>query len=395
MIPDNVCGVCAKLTLNNYNSTIQVLDKNFMNLIKKMDSELYELSDLAHYSLNMGLIKSTEYLLKTFGKEIDIDKPNSMGITPITMACLMQNYKMVELLCQNGAQINTIKQSYPISPMELMIKRSRSCIIKMLTKYGTNGNNDNQDQFQLAKSCFTHKLEMVKLLVENGADINHNRNTPTAIEAAVHGHLAGFPHGIEMISYLISLKPRPLSWNLESSIFFLLKGDRYKPNNPKSLQILKMLLQANLIFDFFDNIIHPKYPIISAIRHDYNLFAEMLIRLGEDINKRNKRNHHCLMTAIRLNRYHLAKLIIISKRPILNSFERMILLDRIEMVPELKACFYPEKYEKFNLQYLCRATIRKHLGLNADQIIEQWPHSNHLKPYLLLKSNCNSFQLDF
>ncbi|OUM66569.1 hypothetical protein PIROE2DRAFT_40699, partial [Piromyces sp. E2] len=73
---------------------------------------------------------------------IDINRPNSIGIYPLEMACKSNKLEHVRYLLENGA----------------------------------NPNVRSQEKTPLIKACERGNMEMIKLLVEHGADVNFTAN---------------------------------------------------------------------------------------------------------------------------------------------------------------------------------------------------------------------------
>ena len=150
-----------------------------------------------HYAAENGDIEIVDILLK-YGANINI--VNSYNITPLHYAIKNNHFNVVKLLIENGADIEIDGDEYStplctacgsIGECNLEIakylldkgsKINESLhhssifehfeIVKLLIQYGADINAQSYRGTPLHCACSVGNFEIVKLLIENGADIN-------------------------------------------------------------------------------------------------------------------------------------------------------------------------------------------------------------------------------
>jgi len=123
--------------------------------------------------------------LLTMGASTDINIPDNDGNTVLNMACKRSYQNIVELLISNGADIN-IANKKGITPLITATIYGHYNIANVLIINGCNVNiTDNYGNSPLhvssIMSYFESNLEISKLLINNGAQVNalnHSNKTP-------------------------------------------------------------------------------------------------------------------------------------------------------------------------------------------------------------------------
>ncbi|ORX49345.1 ankyrin [Piromyces finnis] len=103
---------------------------------------------------------------------IDINRPNSIGIYPIALACKSNNIEQVQYLLKNGANPNV--RSYDTTPLILACEHANIGIIKELIKYGADVNfSNNENQTPLIALCNDTKRnnDIIQYIINRGGDI--------------------------------------------------------------------------------------------------------------------------------------------------------------------------------------------------------------------------------
>lgn len=148
-----------------------------------------------------------ERILQKHPEVIDIQEPR-FGMTVLHQSVYWRRYKAFLALLRNGADVNIHIYSNGDSPLHEVFYHSRkdtTCLkyVEKLVEYGADVNDygrgngglrfgiDHHYSFTpLMKACASGRLDCVKFLVENGADINM-RFSPgiTALnDALIQGH---------------------------------------------------------------------------------------------------------------------------------------------------------------------------------------------------------------
>ena len=123
----------------------------------------------------------------------DVNAKGRDGMRPLFWAMGKNSLKGFEILLQNGANPNVtaeglIKSERPPSVMELAAIAESSEYLRLALKHGGNPNFSlgYGDRTIIDEAILNNRTENVRLLVENGADINHQDSfgSPPVMTAA-------------------------------------------------------------------------------------------------------------------------------------------------------------------------------------------------------------------
>ncbi len=185
------------------------------------------------------------------------------------IACYEQNLAMVELLIQYGADVNaTDKDGKTALFSAIFADNANKKTVELLLKNNANPNVDNI----LHHACYEQNFALVKLLVENGADVNA---TDKDNETALYNAIIADNANKKIIRYLIANGAdihkennngiSPLSFaesNKISLVKVLTEHEKIKPsetplsnitNNEQSV-LDKMVLQKKVIDKLKDDV---------------------------------------------------------------------------------------------------------------------------------------------
>lgn len=196
----------AKLLIE-HNSDINIKNKDGKNMImiacEKGNEEMFNLliennADINEksswgasaliYASEKGNINIMQYLIDN---GIDVNgKADDNGDTPLLWAVTGQNpYEASKLLIENGADINATNDS-GVAPATILAA-STPKVVKLLKDNGADLDTKFLDYYPpIAIAAGAGNLEIVKALVENGADVNYYPNdiNYTAIFHAIDQH---------------------------------------------------------------------------------------------------------------------------------------------------------------------------------------------------------------
>lgn len=196
----------AKLLIE-HNSDINIKNKDGKNMImiacEKGNEEMFNLliennADINEksswgasaliYASEKGNINIMKYLIDN---GIDVNgKADDNGDTPLLWAVTGQNpYEASKLLIENGADINATNDS-GVAPATILAA-STPKVVKLLKDNGADLDTKFLDYYPpIAIAAGAGNLEIVKALVENGADVNYYPNdiNYTAIFHAIDQH---------------------------------------------------------------------------------------------------------------------------------------------------------------------------------------------------------------
>lgn len=300
---------------NNFSEIFKAIDEQNIEVFKKLISNLdknqkyndeYGVdSTFLHYAAHAGFLPAVKILL---GKGFEINHQNSNGITPLHMACLKTNLEMVQLLIKEGSS-PYVKDTLGRSPFMYAVETSNPVI----TKYFLDehiGNTNEKDSIEISALCYAIKnkgnqyqnnlkenLEVIQLLVENGANINTDTGTELPISVACEYANTG------AFQYLIE-KKADLSTALRASLIY------------PQLECLKIVLPL-----IEDTIWH----IDSPLDNNGNTAAHLAVIAGDlemlkylrtkaaDFHIYNKETHDILLTAVKHGKIQILSYLLESK----------------------------------------------------------------------------------
>ena len=220
------------------------------------------ISDASQYNK----LESMKYILSIWkNPDIIISDTNS---TPLGLNCLFGNIDIVKLLVEHGAKINGI-DNYNI-PIIIAAKYGYTEVVDYLLKQGADVNaaSINQDGEQkglksssvLMEAATAGYLDIVKLLIDNGANVNYQAdglNNDTALNCAARGSSRNIVEYLikkgANINYQNAKGETPLiiaaSWSQKYNIKVLLKHKANKGIKNKdgqtALDIIKEKINKN------------------------------------------------------------------------------------------------------------------------------------------------------
>jgi ankyrin repeat protein len=159
-----------------------------------------------HAAAERGRREAVEFLLD---KGVDLKATDNDGQFPLHLAATRGNYKVIKLLVARGADIHS-KDSYGRTPAGLMVKNCFEELEKTLKSgdeaEGICSTHPELKSYLLLYASVEGHLEMVRHLVEKGADVNVRRSFHAAL--AVPGvtplHGAASEGHLEVARFLLS-----------------------------------------------------------------------------------------------------------------------------------------------------------------------------------------------
>jgi hypothetical protein len=183
----------------------------------------------------------------------EVNKINEKGICFLIYSMYVDNEQAMEILLRKGADPNIYCDVKPklvdaqeeITPLAQAARRPKISYVKTLLKYGANP-NDNRAHLALHEAIMRNDMQMVDLLLDNGADVNF-QTTQLAKSTVVV--TAADIHDFDMVNHLLDRGANPmlrdvdgdcLAYTIQHQINRGRGTDKYK----KALQDLKQRLES-------------------------------------------------------------------------------------------------------------------------------------------------------
>ena len=174
-------------------------DFNFFNsFAKQIELDDNSIENLLEYNFGRGNIDIVEYLMSIFSDRNDygynqlhlmvtsqkkeaeknleiknkmsLNKCNQMHITPVHLACINPNEKILQKIIDNGAELN-FQDKLGRKPISYAALCKSSGPLKLLIENNCNINDrDNAGYTPLILACKRGRYENVKILLEQGAN---------------------------------------------------------------------------------------------------------------------------------------------------------------------------------------------------------------------------------
>ena len=226
---------------------IKSIYKKYLNIVNDNNSTLL------HKTVMSNLLNIMKILLEE-GVD-DINAKDNAGYTPLHLAIVHDNYDILQILIENGANIN--EKYFNDTPILLAIKKNKPNIIKLLIEKGANLNEkDDFGNTPLHFAYINELFDRVILLIEQGADIYiQNRDGSTIID-------------------LIMEKEIDINNSYEIS----------DDNEDKNIKIIDKLLEKGVNIDIHKKMNNLTLLLYIAIIDNLLNLTKLLIEKGVDIN---------------------------------------------------------------------------------------------------------------
>ena len=287
---DLLCGKGYGSDLINNSAIFSACSKGHLPIVKVLIEHGADVNNPACPPLcaacSAGDIATVKFLIDQ-GAEVKAFTSYNVKLirNPLTAAAHSGNAELVEYLIEKGADIHCEKQKQ--SPLEKACTCSHYNVLKVLFKHGAKIQN-----FELHSACKKADLEMVKFLLDRGADI-HACNavglTPFAVAYST-GNVA-------LVTFLLERGARP-NVSIWDSSWAVLRSDTPSATwNPlmyaaeaNDIGMMKLLLQHGAdsncawIYDG-ERRIKVSSPLITVCRRGHVKALRLLLENGADANR--------------------------------------------------------------------------------------------------------------
>jgi len=133
-------------------------------------------------------------------------KKGSIVLPPLAWAAHMGHFEIVKLLLENGADINGSEKKWRTTPLIEAIEWKRWDVAKYLIEKANIHLTDKEGKTALSHAAVQKNFEIVRLLVDKGADINHTDKEDMCILEEACGSYKLFAESktnLEVIKFLV------------------------------------------------------------------------------------------------------------------------------------------------------------------------------------------------
>lgn len=146
-------------------------------LFKKDGAHDGLIEEIAQAILSMAILANcvgtVKHVIKSVPSIVDYVFPDD-GNTPLTRASNYGHTEIVNALIEAGADINYVNKENGATALIYAINRERIDIVKLLLQKGIEEINiDRNGNLPFQRACSVGNMEIVKLLVNHGADVNY------------------------------------------------------------------------------------------------------------------------------------------------------------------------------------------------------------------------------
>jgi ankyrin repeat protein len=245
-----------------------------------------------HLAAHYNKLEAAELLIL---RGANVNAKDRDGNTPLHNASLLANIEMCGLLLEKGAEVNARNEdgSTPLHLATFGFSEKHVLIVSLLLDYGADValyDNEGITPLHFASMGMGQSTDIVKLLIENGADLNDKDN----IYEQYPLHVASEGGNTDICELL-------LANGAKTDIFIEAALGRE--------EMVKKLIYEN------PNLVNARdyledTPLHWAVETGQKEVACLLITNGADVNARNKNGTTPLKRAIKLDNTDLAELLI-------------------------------------------------------------------------------------
>ncbi|GAB6019245.1 ankyrin repeat domain [Chamberlinius hualienensis] len=296
-----------------------------------------------------GNVRLLNYLIE---KGCSINQSDSLGHSPLHIACAYSYEKMVETLIANRAHVNAITPQGH-TPLHLASKTDSIEIVRRLCDAGAEIDRpDNERKTPLLNACIQGHLPVADYLLSRGADVNicsPCESTPLLFAASMHH--------VGLISRLLDAGALINRQNIqgESALHAVLRGQ-----NKEKSQALSLLL-CHLDIDLKVRTVLGHTPLhLAAILHDKRS-AIKLLRAGCEISSKDKLGLTPLFYALREGDQELVRLLMAAGIKLEDeSWLNDVVLTKSIKNPDLMQWLISVGRQCPKLTEICRSALRVH-----------------------------------
>ena len=234
--------------------------------------------------------------------KMSLNKCNQMNVTPIHLACINPNEKILQKIIDNGGELNFLDK-LGRSPISYASVCKSSGPLKLLIENKCNINDrDNNGYTPLILACKRGRYENVKILLGKGVD--PKQKVKGGKYNGIHfACMEDSENNLKIIKLLIDKCPQIININgvgRKSPLHFAVLY-----NCPK---IVELLVKSGANINKKDT--YWRTPLLLACKYGYSQIAEYLIKCGAKIDKCDNSNNSPLHYACAFGNLQCVKVLL-------------------------------------------------------------------------------------
>ncbi|CAH8672524.1 unnamed protein product [Schistosoma rodhaini] len=227
---------------------------------------------------------------------------NISDYTPLSLAASGGYVEVIQLLLRHGAEINSRTGSkLGISPLMLASMNGHTVAVRLLLEHGSdiNAHIETNRNTALTLACFQGRYEVVQLLVERKANIEHRAKTGlTPLMEAASGDYVEV--GRILLDYGADVNASPVPSSRDTAL--TIAADK---GNAK---FVNLLLEKGGVVEARNK--KGATPLWLASNGGHLEVVQSLIQYNADVNSQDNRKVSCLMAAFRKGHINVVRLLV-------------------------------------------------------------------------------------
>ncbi|CAL8100802.1 unnamed protein product [Calicophoron daubneyi] len=227
---------------------------------------------------------------------------NISDYTPLSLAASGGYVEVIQLLLRHGAEINSRTGSkLGISPLMLASMNGHTNAVRLLLEHGSdiNAHIETNRNTALTLACFQGRHEVVNLLVERKANIEHRAKTGlTPLMEAASGDYVEV--GMILLEHGADVNAAPVPSSRDTAL--TIAADK---GNAK---FVNLLLEKGAVVEARNK--KGATPLWLASNGGHLEVVQSLIRYNADVNSQDNRKVSCLMAAFRKGHINVVRLLV-------------------------------------------------------------------------------------
>lgn len=271
------------------------------NIIQESPDQIHAKNKQGKTALRLACEKNnveiTEYLIS---RGADVNSTDNQGNSILFFSCIRFKHDAAKILVQNGADVNSKTRGHDITPLHAIFNPWGTDIklLNMLIEKGVDVNainNRNGTPLGWALGKYDFREEAIKILIKNGANVNHTDGKRTLLHIAIHSNS---PKKVKLLlENGAKVNQTELFYNNTELHLAAIIGNK---------AIAELLIQSGVKIDKLNSKL--KTPLYYAAKYGHKEVSDLLIKMGADKkniaeenygfseyldNKLNKRQFYC------------------------------------------------------------------------------------------------------